>query len=150
MALTGLLTGCATTGDPRQGGLFGWDEGKARERQNERKAHVAGAQAELAGEESRARSLSDEEAATGRRIGAAGEKHQRAEENLRALQAALVAKTERLEAESPTSAGASRARSWRVKVNTVAGQTALPTADRQARLRELEIEIDAALEKATR
>ena len=29
-----LLAGCETTGDPRQGGLFGWSESKANERQN--------------------------------------------------------------------------------------------------------------------
>lgn len=28
-----LLGGCETTGDPTQGGLFGWSEGKARQRQ---------------------------------------------------------------------------------------------------------------------
>ena len=27
-----LLAGCATTGDPRQGGLFGWDKNKAQKR----------------------------------------------------------------------------------------------------------------------
>jgi hypothetical protein len=27
-----LLSGCETTGDPQQGGLFGWSEGKARTR----------------------------------------------------------------------------------------------------------------------
>jgi chromosome segregation ATPase len=30
-----LLTGCETTGDPSQGGLFGWSESKAIERQQE-------------------------------------------------------------------------------------------------------------------
>lgn len=29
-----LILGCQTTGDPRQGGLFGWSENKAVERQN--------------------------------------------------------------------------------------------------------------------
>lgn len=28
------LTACETTGDPTQGGLFGWSEGKARQRQS--------------------------------------------------------------------------------------------------------------------
>lgn len=32
--LAGLSTGCETTGDPRQGGLFGWSETKAIERQS--------------------------------------------------------------------------------------------------------------------
>jgi hypothetical protein len=30
------LTSCQTTGDPRQGGLFGWSEPKAQDRLNQR------------------------------------------------------------------------------------------------------------------
>lgn len=30
-----MLAGCATTGDPQRGGLFGWSESKARDRQHE-------------------------------------------------------------------------------------------------------------------
>lgn len=33
MTAMALSSGCATTGDPRQGALFGWSEGKARDRQ---------------------------------------------------------------------------------------------------------------------
>jgi uncharacterized protein YdcH (DUF465 family) len=33
ITLSTLLTGCQTTGNPREGGLFGWSEEKARERQ---------------------------------------------------------------------------------------------------------------------
>ena len=33
LALTGFLVACQTTGDPRQGGLFGWSEEKAVSRQ---------------------------------------------------------------------------------------------------------------------
>lgn len=32
-AALALLTACETTGDPNQGGLFGWSEGKAKQRQ---------------------------------------------------------------------------------------------------------------------
>lgn len=35
MAIAVLLAGCATTGDPQRGGLFGWSENKARDRQHE-------------------------------------------------------------------------------------------------------------------
>lgn len=34
LAVTGL-TGCASTGDPNQGGLFGWSETKAQQRQHD-------------------------------------------------------------------------------------------------------------------
>ncbi len=35
-AMALMMMGCATTGDPRQGGLFGWSEKKAVERQNDK------------------------------------------------------------------------------------------------------------------
>jgi hypothetical protein len=142
--------GCTTTGDPRQGGLFGWSEAKARDRQEERKVHVAGAEAELAGENARGREIEARDSSTTRRLTTAELKNKRSEEKLRAQQMALVAKTDELETESPTPAGASRARAWRLKVNTVAAETALPTAQRSTRLRALEAEVDAALEKLKR
>lgn len=35
-----LLSACSTTGDPKQGGLFGWSEGKAEQRKAERQSHL--------------------------------------------------------------------------------------------------------------
>jgi hypothetical protein len=144
------MAGCATTGDPRQGGLFGWSEAKARDRQDERQSRVAGAEAELNGENARSRSLAANDVSAEQHLTAAQLANDRAEEKLRAQQAAIVAKTERLENESPTPAGASRARAYRRKVNTVAAQAALPNAQRRARLHTLEAEIDAALEQLKR
>ena len=144
-ALWLTVAGCATTGDPREGGLFGWSEAKARDRAQEREGQVAGAEAELHREDAHGRKLAATDAGTERQITAARLANERNEEKLREQQAALAAKTERLENESPTPAGASRARSWRRKVNTVAAQTALPVAQRSARLRTLEAEIDAVL-----
>jgi hypothetical protein len=57
----------------------------------------------------------------------------------------MVTKTEKLEAESPTAATASRARSYRLKLNTIAAQTSLSPQERAERLHGLEAEIDAAL-----
>jgi len=145
LALFWMAAGCETTGDPTKGGLFGWSESKARERQNERKARVAGAQAQLTDEEAKQRSLESHAVSTENRLAEAKSANERAQNKLRAQQAALVAKTEELESESPTPATASRARAWRLKINTVGAQTALPTADRSARLRAIETEIDAAL-----
>lgn len=36
----GTLASCQTTGDPSQGGLFGWSEGKAQGRQQDLKQHL--------------------------------------------------------------------------------------------------------------
>lgn len=145
-----LAAGCETTGDPRQGGLFGWSEAKARGRQNERQMRVAGAETELKSEEAHRDELQSRNASANRDLSGAQLAHDRAEARLRAQQAALIAKTGQLERESSAPAMASRARSYRLKVNTVAAQTALPAAQRSARLKGLEIEIDAALAQAER
>ena len=150
LALCGVLASCATTGDPQQGGLFGWSETKARERQNERQTRVAGAEADLSREETHARSLEATSAGTDRQLANAAREKEHAENKLRAQQAALLAKVDRLENESPTPATASRARTYRRKVNTVAAQTAWPPADRSLRLRSLEVEIDTMLERVQR
>ena len=137
-ALGLMAAGCVTTGDPQQGGLFGWSEAKARDRQQERQSHVAGAEAQLNREDTTSRTLEASKSRTDHQITAAQSEHERAEAGLRTQQVALVAKTERLENESPTPAGASRARAYRRKVNTVVAQTALPIVQRQIRLRALE------------
>lgn len=76
LALAAAATGCATTGDPLQGGLFGWSEEKAQARQaslsqtdaaaqqdaaaqNERAAALRGQRADLTAEAARLRSELD-------------------------------------------------------------------------------------------
>ncbi len=142
-----LLTGCATTGDPQQGGLFGWSEAKARDRQQERQNRVAGEEADLAREDARGRTLETRDARTERGIVTATTEHDRAEAKLHAQQMALLAKIDQLESESPTPASASRARTYRRKVNTIAAQTALTIPQRSERLREIEADLDTALER---
>jgi hypothetical protein len=150
LAISGILTGCATTGDPQQGGLFGWSETKARERQSERQNRVAGEKAALARENARGRALETREASTDRGLVSARTEHERAEAKLHTQQTGLLAKINRLESDSPTPASASRARTYRRKVNTVAAQTALTTVQRSERLHTIEVEIDGALEGLTR
>jgi len=150
LSLCAIFAGCETTGDPTQGALFGWSEAKARERQNERRASVAQARAELADEEAKNHALEAHGNGTQQQIAAAQWRNERAVERLRVQQAALIAKIERLENESPTPASASRARAWRRKINSIAAETAVPVAERTARLRAVEAEIDTALEQARR
>ncbi|MBN8739695.1 MAG: hypothetical protein BGP24_05070 [Lysobacterales bacterium 69-70] len=52
-----LLTGCATTGDPQSGGLFGWSENKARERQHELARRDRAAHDRAADEQARSAAL---------------------------------------------------------------------------------------------
>jgi hypothetical protein len=140
-----LLSACETTGDPQRGGLFGWSEAKAQGRQHEKQSHVAGAATDLAHETARGETLEQRDQTTQRHLSTAETRHALAEKNLRVQQAALVTKIERLEAESPTPATASRSRSYRVKASTIVEQSALPAAQRAQRLRSLETEVDAAL-----
>ncbi|WP_313913329.1 hypothetical protein [Tahibacter sp.] len=48
-----LAGGCATTGDPQQGGLFGWSETKARDRSQELERRNGRAEAHVAQEDRR-------------------------------------------------------------------------------------------------
>jgi hypothetical protein len=145
-----ILMGCATTGDPRQGGLFGWSEAKARDRRKEREDRVTGEQAALDRENARRHTLERRDAGADLGLASATREHQRAEERLHAQETALLAKVDRLETESLTPASASRARTYRRTVNTIAAQPALTTAQRSERLRAIETEIDAALERLKR
>ena len=40
-AATALLASCETTGDPNQGGLFGWSQGKANQRLSAREQYLS-------------------------------------------------------------------------------------------------------------
>lgn len=68
-ALATALSACQTTGDPRHGGLFGWDEQKARERQAELAAVDAQAQQQVAAERGRETQLQTQQ--TGRQAASA-------------------------------------------------------------------------------
>lgn len=57
-----LLAGCATTGDPRQGGLFGWSEDKAAARQEQLMQNDQLARQQLANEQQRMAALGSQRA----------------------------------------------------------------------------------------
>jgi len=158
MALA-VLSACETTGNPREGGLFGWSESKARERQAEKISRIAGAEARRTQETAQGEALQARGAAAERNLTAAEKQRIRSEkvrrnqqarlveERLQAQQLRLVAKAEQLETDSPTAATASRARSYRREV--IATQT-LPQQQRTERLHAVEAEIDAARARLTR
>lgn len=140
-----VLAACETTGNPREGGLFGWSEEKAKTRQSEKRSLVAEAEAELTRETTHGDALRNRQADAEQTLEAASVQRRRTLDQLRIQQARLRAKTEKLEAESPTAATASRARTYRLKLDTIAAQTSLSPQQRAERLHDLETEIDAAL-----
>lgn len=151
VALVTVLAGCSsteTTGDPRQGGLFGWSEEKAKQRQAEKRAHVSDAEANLSQETARGTELQHRQAATQRNLDAAVAQQKRATELLQIQRDKLIAKATHLEAISPTAAMASRARSLKLKVSTTAANDSLSPLERTERLYRMEGAIDDALERA--
>ncbi len=52
-------TGCETTGDPTQGGLFGWSQSKANQRLDDRRAILGAVEDDTAREASRTGYLED-------------------------------------------------------------------------------------------
>lgn len=57
LALCACLSACQTTGDPRQGGLFGWSEAQARQRQEALGNEDAQARQRLQAEQARGTEL---------------------------------------------------------------------------------------------
>ena len=55
-----LLNSCATTGDPNQGGLFGWSQGQADQRIDAREQRLRQLQRENAYQRGRSDTLEDE------------------------------------------------------------------------------------------
>ncbi len=136
---------CATTGDPRAGGLFGWSEERARTRQVTRQRQAAGAEWEVAMERQRQTELAHEAARSASDLGRAHANEARASEALREKEEEMIHKTERLESASISPADASLARSFRRKIATIAAQTNLTARDRFMRLMSVESALDAAL-----
>lgn len=88
VAIAYLIAGCATTGDPRQGGLFGWSESKADDRQEalQREANESVRSAEQ--EKAKTRDIQARESALKSGV-----------EQLRSQLDKLIAENQRLESE---------------------------------------------------
>jgi hypothetical protein len=145
-----LLAACETTGNPREGGLFGWSEAKARERQAARRQQVAAAEGEVAHAERSGAQLGVRKAAASQQVATASSAHERELARLQAKETAIHAKAGQLENDSPTAATASRARQLRLEVEAVSANRTLSLPDRARQLRELETEIDAAAASVSR
>jgi hypothetical protein len=148
LALLVLFAACETTGNPREGGLFGWSETKARQRQAERRAEVGAAETALAREQRRSAELSARDQAAAQRLvvatAKAADERERAAAAVRLHEASVRAKASLLENESPTAATASRARRLHAALDALLANRALSPADRARHLREIEAEIDEA------
>ncbi|MGB8169301.1 MAG: hypothetical protein WCF18_17515 [Chthoniobacteraceae bacterium] len=146
--LLALLAACETTGNPRQGGLFGWSETKARQRQDERRSEVRAAESALAREQRHTAQLRERDAAAAQKLEVASTKaaddRERAAAAVRMHEASVRAKADLLEKESPTAATASRARRLRATVDAVLANRASSAVDRARQLRSIEAEIDEA------
>jgi hypothetical protein len=146
--LVALVAACETTGDPREGGLFGWSETKARQRQAERRSEVAAAESALDREQRRTAQLQTRDAAATHRLAVASAKvadeRERAAAAIRRHEASVRTKASLLENESPTAATASRARKLRATLDAVFANRGLSAAERARQLRAVEAEIDEA------
>jgi len=63
-----LLSSCAYTGDPNEGGLFGWSQSQADDRLNAREARLRQLERENAYQRGRTSALEDEEYRTRREL----------------------------------------------------------------------------------
>ena len=125
------LCGCQTTGDPTQGGLFGWSETKAQQRQDEREETLAREQATARREQQNASALRGETRQNATDL--AGQQKEISQ---------LLANAEALERESPTPATASRARQLRHAIDAVRNDDSLTVEQRWSLLRKYSAEVD--------
>ena len=125
------LCGCQTTGDPTQGGLFGWSQKKADARLAEREETLSETQQTARQEEQHAAALNREV--------------QLNAEDLRDQQtelSRLLADIEALEREAPTPAGASRARAVHRQIDAVRTDESLTAETRWKLLRRYSAEVE--------
>jgi hypothetical protein len=134
--------GCSTTGDPTQGGLFGWSETKAKMRIEEKQQRLASERSALVQERRTAGALSRAQAENRGRITRARiEADERAEaERQRVELAAIDGNVAALEHESPTPAMASRARRLRAGISRIQRDESLSVNERWQRLHALDAE----------
>jgi hypothetical protein len=71
LAATLLLTSCETTGDPSQGGLFGWSSNKADQRSAALNQHLQDVDADTAYQKGRSAALEQKKAQKQRELNAA-------------------------------------------------------------------------------
>ena len=148
------LSACETTGDPQRGGLFGWSETKARQRQAEKQAAVTDAETDLARESGRTAALDRRRKTTEGQIAGVQSEHARAEHQLGVQRDELLARTAHLEDDCPTPASASRARvrgrEFYKKINTIEANRSLTVTQRAELLRWVGAEIEAARKQFSR
>ncbi len=144
LALLSLaLGGCETTGDPREGGLFGWSEAKARTRATEREQTLTKAERHLADETGRSRNLQGREGAVSSALARADAQQRVRLGRLQRQYADTLQRAKALEDDAFTSATASRARRLRAEVEETGGDGRLTPEERIARLRMLDRELKA-------
>lgn len=137
------LAGCETTGDPRQGGFFGWSEAKAREREAGQAATLHRAERKLADESGHTRDIRARESAVRSELAHAEPQQRQRQDRLKRQYAATLQRAKALEDDAFTSATASRARRLRAEVETTYADVKRTPEERTARLRSLERELQA-------
>ena len=137
------LAGCETTGDPRQGGFFGWSEAKARAREDGQVQTLDRAERQLAGETARTRDVRARASAVSSEMDHADAQQRLRMERLERQYAATLQRAKALEDDAFTSATASRARRLRAEVDATYGDRQRTPEERIARLQILDRELKA-------
>lgn len=137
------LAGCETTGDPRQGGFFGWSEAKARTRAEGQAETLTQAERRLADESGRTLGIRARASAGTSELARAEAQQRLRQERLQSQYAATLQRAKAVEDDAFTSATASRARRLRAEVEATYGDVERTPEERTARLRSLERELKA-------
>ena len=136
-----VLVGCETTGDPRQGGFFGWSQAKASAREAGQVQTLTQAERRLADESGRTRGIRARESAVSSDLAHADAQQRLRQDRLKRQYVATLQRAAALEDDAFTSATASRARRLRAEVEAAYGDVKRTPEERTARLHSLEREL---------
>lgn len=144
-----FLFGCQTTGDPNQGGLFGWDEKKAQQRQSEREYQVACEKADYDKTMEEQRRLEATKSAKTKRYKAISANVNTVNRDVAALENQLNAvKAEDSATKEKLAALKKRQQSLKAQVAAVGGDPNMDEAAKEAELARLKQEIDKLTREA--
>ncbi len=145
-AMLVLLPACQTTGDPKQGGLFGWSEDKAQQRIEQKEHQKASLETEQAVEQTRTGELENQKMLAAADRDALAGKVKKLDRDVAQLETTL----QKTKAETE----AAQLRKWEITTKLKAAKRELAevktdpdTAAKQAEVQRLEAELDRLLKE---
>ncbi len=150
LALFGLAAACQTTGNPRLGGLFQWDENQAQQRIKQRQANLAALRRAQASERARTQQLQQQHQAKAARLARIKRDLNRLNADIRRIRRDIrVFKAKTQDQRDRKVELEQRLADLKVQVDRVRADNAMSEADKRAEIKRLKQEIATLMEMAS-